>query len=323
MEILIFGAITGFLYAFGKQLLNFIPVVTNFFFGYRFFCITQQDKVIIISRKLREYTSDIRDNEDAMGFFCGWGYFGWVIVNDKWLGGLERRVIIFTNKKRYDEFLEDPNPPPASVVNDNITMYENTSIYNLSDYKPRTVTLTKNARPIQRECIDRIISMYRNEGAGRNITVFLHGGVGTGKSMTAMMLANRLQATICKDLRPSNPGSSLRAVYTAANPSPTKPFICVFEEADILLKRIHNVELPPHKLLRMAIVDKTSWNNMFDDIDNGLYPFMITILTSNCPPEKINEMDPAYIRPGRVHFCYEMKEPREEQHNLLDIIIDH
>lgn len=305
-ELIIFGIVSGFIYAFGRQILNYIPVFTRKFFGYRFFYVTQQDKVIIISRKLKEGSSELRDNQDASGYFCGWIYFGYFYVNEKFLGGLDRKVMIFCSQSFYEELLVDPNPPPMSDVSNDITLLENVSSFHIPDYKQKTISITKFPRSEQDELIRNIIQRYKIQGQGRNLTVYLHGITGTGKSMTTMMLAERINGILCKDFDPLSAGSLLSRVYAAANPSPSQPLVLVMEEVDIKITKIHKIDLPVHKMLKSGIADKTSWNNMFDDIDNGHYPFMITILTSNVPPSKINELDPAYIRPGRIHYFHEM-----------------
>ena len=323
--ILILGAVGGFLYAFGQKMLNLLPILTHMIFGARYFQITQQDKAIIISRKVKDTSSELRDNQDASGFFCGLWYVGWITSNEKFLGGLSRNVTLFTTQRIYDELVSDPNPPPCNGDANIITILENVSNFHIPDYKSREITLSKKANPIQQKCIDEIIETYKTKGQNRNLTVFLHGGVGTGKSMTTLLLANSMKALHTKDMKPSSPGMSLRTIYAAANPRPSEPLILVLEEVDILLERIHKVELPAHKMLLSHVADKTSWNNMLDDIDNGLFPYMITILTSNRDPDYLNQIDPAYIRPGRVHFYFEMKPYRdnidiiENNHCLIDM----
>lgn len=323
--ILILGAVGGFLYAFGQKMLNLLPVLTHMIFGARYFQITQQDKAVIISRKVKDKSSELRDNQDASGFFCGFWYVGWITANEKFLGGLSRNVTLFTTQRIYDELVADPNPTLFDGDTNIITILENVSSFHIPDYKTREITLSKTANPVQQKCIDEIINAYETKGGSRNITVFLHGGVGTGKSMATLLLANSMKAIHTKDMKPSSPGMSLRTIYAAANPSASEPLILVFEEVDILLERISKVELSAHKMLTSPVVDKTSWNNMLDDIDNGLFPYMITILTSNRNPEYLNQIDPAYIRPGRVHFYFEMKPHYdkpvndENTHCLIDI----
>jgi hypothetical protein len=43
---------------------------------------------------------------------------------------------------------------------------------------------------------------------------------------------------------------------------------------------------------------------MLDEIHIGMYPHMILLLTSNKSPEFIRELDPSYIREGRVDLTF-------------------
>ena len=45
---------------------------------------------------------------------------------------------------------------------------------------------------------------------------------------------------------------------------------------------------------------------MFDQIDRGVYPFLIVVLTTNKTPEFIRSLDPSYIREGRVNLICEV-----------------
>ena len=77
----------------------------------------------------------------------------------------------------------------------------------------------------------------------------------------------------------------------------------IFQDVDIILDKIHNNRTIQHKNIPIQILDKTSWNRFFDDINLGLYPYTIVILTSNIHPDILKQSyDPSYIRDGRVHL---------------------
>jgi hypothetical protein len=55
------------------------------------------------------------------------------------------------------------------------------------------------------------------------------------------------------------------------------------------------------------IDDKSSWNRFFDNIDLGLYPYVIILLCSNVKKEIIDKtLDPSYLRNGRIHVNGEL-----------------
>jgi hypothetical protein len=45
---------------------------------------------------------------------------------------------------------------------------------------------------------------------------------------------------------------------------------------------------------------------MLDEIQRGMYPHLIMLLTSNKGPEFIQSLDPSYIRKGRVDITVEL-----------------
>jgi hypothetical protein len=45
---------------------------------------------------------------------------------------------------------------------------------------------------------------------------------------------------------------------------------------------------------------------MLDEIQRGMYPNIILLLTSNKTPDFIRSLDPSYIRDGRVDLTFEM-----------------
>ena len=49
---------------------------------------------------------------------------------------------------------------------------------------------------------------------------------------------------------------------------------------------------------------------MLDEIQRGLYPHLIIIMTTNKNPEFINNLDPSYLREGRVDIICELDNRR-------------
>jgi len=95
------------------------------------------------------------------------------------------------------------------------------------------------------------------------------------------------------------------ALYSEVEPTAEQPLIIAFDEFDDPLVKIH-AGIPPHKSLPISIHDKPSWNHMLDEIQRGMYPHLLVILTSNKTPEFIREIDPSYIREGRVDLICEV-----------------
>ena len=77
------------------------------------------------------------------------------------------------------------------------------------------------------------------------------------------------------------------------------------QSIDIALEKIHK-GIPAHMNVTTRVQDKIGWNRMMDDINWGLYPHIILLLISNQPPKVIQNLDPSYIRKGRVNLYFSM-----------------
>jgi hypothetical protein len=69
------------------------------------------------------------------------------------------------------------------------------------------------------------------------------------------------------------------------------------------LAQIH-AGIPANPKFIIQTRDKAGWNQILDEIHIGMYPNLILLLTSNKTPEEISEMDPSYIREGRVDLIF-------------------
>lgn len=58
---------------------------------------------------------------------------------------------------------------------------------------------------------------------------------------------------------------------------------------------------------------KRTWNKFMDDFDNGLYPFVVLMFTSNIRAGDIDSLDPSYLRNGRITHRFEMETPITRQ----------
>jgi hypothetical protein len=152
----------------------------------------------------------------------------------------------------------------------------------------------------QRTIIDSIKSIYSKRGICVSL---IHGKPGTGKSMLGFLLASEYNGYYCNSMNLLEPGDSLAELYSKIEPTPEKPLIISMDEADLMIEKIHKGFLL-HNKIPILVHDKRSWNRLFDDINRGLYPNIILLLTMNSSPDKILEMDPSYIREGRVDFIH-------------------
>jgi hypothetical protein len=113
-------------------------------------------------------------------------------------------------------------------------------------------------------------------------------------------MARDLKCYLCDTFNPCEPSDSFSNMYHTIDPTPQKPLILLLDEVDVMITKVHEETIVPHKNHPIQIYNKSTWNNMLDKIDYGLYPNIILVLCSNKTFQEINEMDPSYLRKGRI-----------------------
>lgn len=226
----------------------------------------------------------------------------WMITTNKCFQSLTRSTIgdntIMFNKTNVSDAAPEQDE-------NHITVFETIGTYQCRCYLPRTVRmcgLVPNQE--QTPVLDKIVELYETQN--KHAVVMIHGGVNRGKSITGLLLAIRLQCSYSNTLRPWQPGECLHDFYADVQPSHEKPVVVVFDEFDIVIDRIHK-GIAPHQKMPISIQDKSGWNRMLDEIQWGLYPFLIVILISNKPPVHFESLDSSYIRSQRVDHIFAME----------------
>lgn len=145
----------------------------------------------------------------------------------------------------------------------------------------------------QSAIMDEIIEIYKRQN---NCSAFIYGEPGVGKSTLARLLAKQLGITICHADIFNIPQSAFHNVYASNNES----LLWVIDDVDTWFDNINKEKYQYHN--DIMIYDKKTWNGFLDSINEGLLPNVILIMISNKPPSFIDEMDPSYLRPGRIHL---------------------
>lgn len=304
IEYLIITPLLSIMWSLPSAIIWFIPLFILYkIIGVNLRKIKDQSSINRLSRHIW-YSTMIDEGEKPKGLFFGNLFIGYIHdltgFNEK--GSSE--MLILSTKSIYEKLIASEIKVSNEKHEEIIIWGRVGSFYN-SNYLKRIFNVTMfKPKDNQQQTIQQINDFFKIHN---HIVVYLHGKPGTGKSMVGILLAKELKGTLCKSWKPTDPGDTLEKIYSHVSPTQEKPLILVLEEFDITIRQIHDDNIQIHKNIPIPVKNKNDWNSMLDDIDIGLYPYLILVLTSNLGPDKINEMDPSYIRKGRVNLINELK----------------
>ncbi|BCS83645.1 hypothetical protein QLL95_gp0478 [Cotonvirus japonicus] len=280
------------------------------FFGLQLYKIKNQQKTIIVTKKLSKRVA-LLEEENPLGWIFGWPYICYIYETDK-NNTSSYEIYMFTTKKFYENMFETQDAMNSTNENENkkiiINMYDRTGNYFYLRYLRRDFIIDDyKSNNNQIEPIKKISKIFKNK---KKAVVFLHGEPGCGKSMISLLLAKKLNASICDSFNPTEPGDDFANLYSYVNPTKDNPLIVVLEEFDVFITEIHNNSIIKHESIPIQIKNKSDYNKFMDRIDRGIYPWLILILTSNKNPSFIKELDSSYMRKGRVDLIIEINNPQ-------------
>jgi hypothetical protein len=114
------------------------------------------------------------------------------------------------------------------------------------------------------------------------------------------MLETSKEVCFVDSFNPFEQGDNFASLYTMVNPSSDRPLIIILEEIDCNISKMHSGLIQINKYIPTQIKTKTDWNGFLDKFDRGLYPNVIIIMTTNKSISYFDELDPSYLRKGRV-----------------------
>jgi len=302
------SALTAF---FGGALLSLwgsVPWVMIFLvtqlFGVRLYVVKEKDIALRIQKRLTN-SSHVADAGKGYGYSVGRWYFTSVSIERNEYGD-KYDIWMIATADSYETLTREnddvaPVGGPDMPVRKAMTVFDRVGSFTNVWFKRRNITLPDiEPRPEQMAVMGAICAHQEKRG---HTVVFLHGPPGSGKSMIGVMLARRMGAAYCNTLKPWQPGDMLADLYAEAEPTAEKPLVLAFDEFDGALMAIH-VGIPTHKAVPISIGDKAGWNKFLDEIDRGMFPHLVLVLTSNRDPAFIRALDPSYIREGRVDLTF-------------------
>ena len=302
--------LSGLMIGFGYTLIGMIPWSMIFLitkrFGIKYYSLSDNDVCMRISKRLKDNTSEVGNDEKGTGYSIGYWYL--VHISSKYRD--EAEIWMIATDASYKELTreideEEANAPDKNEVivpttKKGIDIYNRRGCYDNIWYKKRPLKyFDYQPRPDQALLMKQIQDLYATKKA---VTIFLHGPPCTGKSILGLLLADAYGSSYCNSFSPWEPGDTLATLMDEAEPTKDKPLIIVWEEIDIQLALIHK-GIESHKNIPILVRNKTGWNTLLDKIQLGIYPNIILLLTSNIPIRKINETledDESYLRQGRM-----------------------
>jgi hypothetical protein len=302
-------------YGFSYLLCGFF--LCTAYFGFPLHQVKSKEKVMSLMNKIK-WSAMKDENNKSQWFFIGNNYIGSIESNDK--GHIVYILCSSTTFKNLTEIID------SSGKLEKINIYERRGNFFWFDYDKREFTVDKyTANEEQSLIIEKIADEYKadkykadenkadeNKADENKVkkkrTVFMYGKPGAGKSMCSILLAKKLKGSLVRTFDPTDPGDNLASLYSIVNPTESNPLIIVLDEVNILYHRVFHNLIEPHKHIPIQISNKTSLNRFFDDINLGLYPYLIILMTSNMSSKEIEEKyDPSYIREGRVDLKFNLE----------------
>jgi SpoVK/Ycf46/Vps4 family AAA+-type ATPase len=275
-------------------------------FGVRLHVVQEREACAALQKRVSWSTHLV--NEKNCGYFFNSSFIGYIATtfnpSEAWLICTDQVFKELTTQKeekvRNDEGVEID---ASIIVWDRVGSYENPW------FKKRRLAVSYEPRKEQERVMTCIKEKFGQVVHGKLkpcVVALIHGEAGTGKSMVGLLLAAELKASYCNSLKPWQPGDSISLIYSEIEPTRQHPLVIVFDEFDGALQRVHNNEIENHKKTPTAVQDKEGWNRMFDYLSRGLYPNVIVIITTNKTPAFFDDLDPSYIRSGRVDLVCEI-----------------
>lgn len=304
------SVIQGIGIGFVTMIMNEIPWTSIFLFtqlfGLRLYTLRRKEECQQIQKKLGTWCSHMSEDKKGYGYSFGYWYFLHVNVEssdfgDKyniWMIGTEESYNRLTTVENSGKKIIEELIPELTF-----DIFQRHGSFNNPYYLKRKLKMSIEPMKAQKVIMDDIQESYKKRG---HYSVFIHGEPGTGKSMIPLLIANCVKGIYCSTFRPWMPGDTLCSLYNEAEPSEAKPLILAFDEVDSALVKIHE-GIEQHKNIPIPVANKSGWNHMLDDIQRGLYPHLILILTSNKDPSFINDMDISYLRERRIDKIFHLE----------------
>lgn len=292
--------LTSFYVVLVKNVLNiifelFLMILTKCGILYYTLEITRNSN-LLENIKYGFYTVITADNTPC-GFILGKGYIGYILKGREYHDGEitdKLFIYLFCKEKKFNEL--DKNPKRQL---DNNIIYRDNITEKIRNIPMKTIIPHKD----QKRIMNQIIDYYENNST---CVVYISGDPGIGKSKIGYLLAQHYKSVLaCFDTSSTRTDQIRLLPYYSKYFTNDHPLIYLCDEVDTYMMVDKKDDESHNK--KNTHITKQKWNQLLDTIDNGFYPFMIFIMTSNIKMEDLGEQtDPSMFRKGRVNLNFHM-----------------
>ena len=252
------------------------------------------------------YTRHLNGKDVHTGFYITRHFVAFVDRREN----VNETISIFTTPALYKSLIQQTDVTVTEIVVPSkeecthITVYIRKGSFKAFYYNHIRLSVA-HVTPLagQAAVVDSIMDIYKQRGRA---TVFLHGATSAGKSTVGYLVAKALNGKFCHCFNPSEPGDQLITLITDADMESNHVLVVVLEEVDVMIKNIHEGTVHLNLEVPTLVCNKPTWTNFLDDM--FFYKNVILLMTSNTPKDELDALDPAYLRPGRIHAAFSMTE---------------
>jgi len=300
------------LWSFGTLLQT--PILFLFrILGYHYYIIRKNDEKTRALAKILQTTTYNSITLFQHDNFYPSGYF----INSKCVGcydysssfdSIGSTIHIIATPKYIQTFMR-METQKVFITPKTITMFSRAGSYMGLFYSRLNIDI-QGLDPIgaQSDVVDNICERFAEKRRG---VFFIHGVGGAGKSTIGLLVAGRLNGTLCHTFNPSEPGDTLENMLRDSEPTEDKPTIIIFEEANVMIRAVHEGTIQKHKNVTTCVHNKSTYNSFMDDLI--LYRNVMIIMTSNEDKATIDKLDPCYLRKGRVNAYFTMMDTLDNE----------
>jgi len=301
-----------------SQALAAVPFVLlilpfTFLVQLRLYSLTRKEDCLKLQTSLKHWTNTMMDGR-GYGYSLGWKHYAhltintstdWNICYSAWLLCTEET---FQVVMKDEEIFEASENSPAVAIPAYKILHKSSGNFANTYYIKDKGEVEHQPRQDQLEIVEKIEERFRERGRA---VAFIHGPPNSGKSMVGVFLAYRIGGYYCNEFTPWNPGDSLSILTQEHKPTRDCPLVIAMDEIDDALIKISNGLIKENETTMISTATKNDWNTLFDNLDRGMYPNTIIILTSNFTTQEIAKQckdgDTSLLREKRVSDYFKLE----------------